>query len=448
MKRSQFRCLYAAAFLGLSPYSNSSTNIPQHLLETAKTQISINDKITYLKQLIQAFPSDELAKIARDHLVSLLAGSNRYEEALLEYRQYAPAPDTSAPIDFTLLECLLKTGRYNEVLQNTAVALNPVRDFLRDKRLLELRVQALLATGQYGNARENVENWLSLYAADGIEGSRFEGDVRSIQYLHRHLKTLERLNGQTGKALFTASVPDSHQQWSHQRNIPIYFVKLIPAHPAGQMYEPVLPGRHEIDSFFEDKVSEMNRGFDYLSGGEFSLSFGGLRTLYVREGDMDPTASGGHLLTSRVYAHSIPELYRLSGEAFVILVDYREQSTGEASYMGDGIIFLSASKFQPMTLMHEILHGMGATHQDWNYLQTQGYQFDSEDRGLMTFEKGEILDLGLETKNRATLGWPQVSVIRFGGADLAAVPRNTPINAEQPPKLTPVTVADGFIQRI
>ena len=30
----------------------------------------------------------------------------------------------------------------------------------------------------------------------------------------------------------------------------------------------------------------------------------------------------------------------------------------------------------------------------------------------MTFERGEILDLGLEEKNRALLGWPQVGVVR------------------------------------
>ena len=63
-------------------------------------------------------------------------------------------------------------------------------------------------------------------------------------------------------------------------------------------------------------------------------------------------------------------------------------------------------------MMHEILHGLGATHQDWNSLEAQGYKFDPEDRGLMTFEHGELLYLGLEEKNRALLGWPHVGVIR------------------------------------
>jgi hypothetical protein len=62
--------------------------------------------------------------------------------------------------------------------------------------------------------------------------------------------------------------------------------------------------------------------------------------------------------------------------------------------------------------MHEILHGLGATHQDWNALEAQGYKFDPEDRGLMTFERGELVYLGLEEKNRALLGWPRVAVVR------------------------------------
>jgi len=46
--------------------------------------------------------------------------------------------------------------------------------------------------------------------------------------------------------------------------------------------------------------------------------------------------------------HTIPELYRLAGEAFVILVDYRAQARMRRPYMGDGIIHLSASKFQTL----------------------------------------------------------------------------------------------------
>ena len=128
---------------------------------------------------------------------------------------------------------------------------------------------------------------------------------------------------------------------------------------------------------------------------------------------MDPISLGGHLLTSRVYVHTIPELYRLAGKAFVVLVDYRAQADDEAAYMGDGIIHISAGKLKTLVLMHEILHGLGATHQDWGILQAQGYQFDPEDRGLMTFERGEILNLGMEEKNRATLGWPHVAVLHF-----------------------------------
>ena len=60
-----------------------------------------------------------------------------------------------------------------------------------------------------------------------------------------------------------------------------------------------------------------------------------------------------------------------------------------------------------------ILHGLGATHQEWDVLVRQGYIFDPVDRGLMTFDKGELRDLGLEEKNRVLLDWPQVPVIRL-----------------------------------
>lgn len=178
------------------------------------------------------------------------------------------------------------------------------------------------------------------------------------------------------------------------------------------MPSPLLAGRHDSDRYFEAKVDELNRGFEYLSGGEFSLSYQGVDTLYISEGEMDPESSGGHILTSRVYAHTLPQLYKLAGQAFVVLIDYRYSAEDEAAYMGDGIIHVSASKLQSLVLMHEILHGLGATHQDWNALQAQGFKFDPEDRGLMTFQQGEIVDLGLEEKNRALLGWPQVGVVR------------------------------------
>jgi len=407
---------------------------PQQFLQEAKEQQAISDKVSLLRRLIQAFPLDANAVVARENLVSLLAGSNRYEEALQEYQEKHPKTGAGNAIDFQLIEYLLKTGRYGDVLRATSAASGPIRDFTRDEKLLELRVQALLARGQYGVARECVDRWLADYAGDDIPGSRFEGDIRGIQFLRRHLMFLERTIGPKGKAIFTASVPDSLQHWSHRREVPLYIYKLVPAHPAGQLYEPMLPGRHEADDYFENLVDQMNRGFDYLSGGEFSLSFKGVDTLYVKEGDMDPTSTGGNILTSRVYVHTIPELYRLSGDAFVMLVDYRAQSEGEAAYMGDGLIHISASKLQILVMMHEVLHGLGATHQEWNYLQGQGYRFDPDDRGLMTFEKGELTYLGLEEKNRAVLGWPHVAVVRLSD--------DTPLAAE-PAADTPDVVASS-----
>ncbi len=165
----------------------------------------------------------------------------------------------------------------------------------------------------------------------------------------------------------------------------------------------------------KNRSTRLTIGFDYLSGGRFSLNYKGVQTLYVRAGDLDPAASGGSLLTSRVYVHTIPQLYRLAGQSFVVLVDYRESAQDEAAYMGDGILHISANKLQTLVLMHEILHGLGATHQDWNYLERQGYRFDPQDRGLMTFENGELKYFGLEAKNRAILDWPEVAVVRLSG---------------------------------
>jgi hypothetical protein len=418
---SRFSCLWLAAFMTVTPYT------PSQFLQKAKLETDISSKIILLRRLIESFPLDGLARTARENLIALLAGSNRYEEALQEYRKDHPQTGSGDAIDFTLIDYLLKTGRYNDVLRATSAASGPIRDFLRDEKLMELRVQAMLAKGRYQLARECVEDWLAKYEGDGIEGSRFEGDVRAIDYLRHHLLYLERTEGAKGKAIFTASVPDSLQHWSHRQDVPIVFFKLIPAHPPGQLYEPVLPGRHETDPYFEGLVDEMNRGFGYLSNGAFSLKFAGLHTLYVKQGDMDPSSTGGNLVTSRVYIHTIPELYKLAGEAFVMLVDYRDQSEGEAAYMGDGLIHISASKLKNLVMMHEILHGLGATHKDWNYLEGQGYRFDSDDRGLMTFERGELKDLGLEEKNRAVLGWPQVSVVRLNNeAPTVSTPSKEP----------------------
>jgi hypothetical protein len=407
MKRPpKFTCLFAASFMTITPYT------PQEFLHLAKEQISVSEKISILKRLSDSFPLDSSSKVARENLINLLMNANRYEEALMIYQKDHPETGAGRAVNFKLLEMLLRTGRYGDVLRDTAAASGPVRDFIRDMKLLELRVQALLAKGQFQVARQCVDRWLEDYSKDSVPGGRFEVDVRSIQFLRRHLVALERMNGPVGKSIFTASVPDSLQHWSQQQNVPIVFFKLIPVHPAGQLHEPLLPGQHEGSSYFEDRVSDMNRGFNYISGGQFSLKFSGVHTLYVQEGDLDPESSGGHLLTSRVYIHTIPQLYKLAGDAFVVLVDYRSESDGEAAYMGDGLIHLSASKLQTLVVMHEVLHGLGATHQEWNTFEAQGYKFDPEDRGLMTFERGEIVYLGLEEKNRALLGWPRVAVVR------------------------------------
>lgn len=434
MRIARFQCLVVAAFLTLPPPSSTST------LELARKQPAVGDKIATLKRLLDTSPQDPSASRARENLITLLMGSNRFEEALQLYRRSSaettePTPAQSAgagdAIDFKLLDLYLKTGQYTNVLRSTVAAAGPVRDFLRDLKLLEIRVQALLARGLYGLARQSVEEWISTYQSEGPEGSRFERDVTSMQHLRRHLMTLERLQGPRGKGLFTAAVPDSLQHWSRRPDVPIYFFKLVPAHPAGQPPQQLLPGRHEGDIFFQEIVDSLNRGFRYLSSNLFSVNYQGVYTLYVKDGDIDPEITGGHVLTSRVYVHTIPELYKLAGNAFVILVDYRRGAEDEAAYMGDGLIHLSASKLGTMVIMHEILHGLGATHRDWSYLESQGYRFDPEDRGLMTFERGELKDLGLEEKNRALLGWPQVSVVRMGAHDVAeaGTPKGPAISA-------------------
>ena len=158
----------------------------------------------------------------------------------------------------------------------------------------------------------------------------------------------------------------------------------------------------------------INRGLEHISGGQFSVRLQSVDTLYVNEGDLDPASVGGDPLIGRVYVHTIPPLYKLAGKAFVILIDYRERALDESAYMGDGIIHISATKFaRSLTVMHEILHGLGATHQEWIDLEAKGYRFDSEDRGLMTFVRGDIIYLGLEEKNRALLGWPETSIVKF-----------------------------------
>jgi hypothetical protein len=411
MRTPKFTCLYAAAFFTITPQS------AEHFLHSAKNQLALNDKIHMLRKVVDQAPLAQTT--AREHLVSLLTASNRYDEALAAYRVTHPSVDFGASVDFKLLDLLLKTGHYEEILRATARPFGQPSRLSHDFQILEIRVQALLAQGQYRTARQCVDQWLDRYTKEGLDGTRFATNVDNIRFLRRHLRTLERFEGPIGKALYTASVPDSLQHWSQRRDLPVYFFKLVPAHSAGQPPTATLPGRHAGDDFFRRQVDELNRGFEYLSGGSFSLQFRGLNTLYVKQGDMDPAISGGHVLTSRVYVHTLPQLYRLAGEAYVVLVDYRAEAEDEAAYMGDGLIHLSANKFQTLILMHEVLHGLGATHQDWSSLEKKGYQFDAQDRGLMTFERGQISTLGLEEKNRAVLGWPQVSSVRLRASEVA-----------------------------
>src|SRR5690242_12869290 len=127
MRTPMFRCIYAAAFLTITPYT------PTHFLEMAKQQVAVADKIAILRRLVKSFPLDATAETAREQLVSLLAGSNRFEEALSEYQEKHPIPGAGDAIDFTLIDYLLRTGRYAEVLRATAAASGPTRNFQRDQ---------------------------------------------------------------------------------------------------------------------------------------------------------------------------------------------------------------------------------------------------------------------------------------------------------------------------
>ncbi len=59
------------------------------------------------------------AQIAREQLVNLLISTNRYEEALIEYKRNHLGTQDGQSVDFKLLELLLRTGRYNDVLEAT-----------------------------------------------------------------------------------------------------------------------------------------------------------------------------------------------------------------------------------------------------------------------------------------------------------------------------------------
>ncbi len=82
--------------------------------------------------------------------------------------------------------------------------------------------------------------------------------MQSVIYLRRHLRTLERLDGMVGKPLFTASVSDSLNHWSRQRDIPIAFFKLIPARSGGERPEALQAGRYDADGYFQKQVDAIN----------------------------------------------------------------------------------------------------------------------------------------------------------------------------------------------
>jgi tetratricopeptide (TPR) repeat protein len=411
---------YRACFLAVLL---TSVTTPELCLTGAKQTLLVAEKISSLRRCLREFPQDPLSNVARDNLISLLSASNRFEEALQEYRRSIALRQPSAEPDLKLLELLLKSGEHTELLRLTAHAPNNGKDFLFDQKLFELRVQAFLTQGRYRDARQCLDQWLGMHSKEGLKSSRFATEVRNLQQLRRYLITLEKAEGATGKALFTASVPDSLKRWSRRREVPVLFFKLVPTDAPHQTSQMEMLKSHTDDAF-RRQINEANRGFSYISGNTFSVQFKESHTLYVKENDLDAPGSSSNLLASRVYVHTIPQLYRWAGRAFVILVDYRTQWEGEAAYMGDGIIHIAADKVRPMTLMHEILHGLGATHQEWNSLIHQGYRFDPEDRGLMTFSKGELRDLGLEEKNRILLDWPKVPTLRLPteATDLSKLP--------------------------
>src|SRR5262245_33355604 len=125
---SKFTCVMAASFMTVTPYT------PQQFLTLAKERVSVSEKISILKRLSDAFPLDASAKTAHAQLIDLLLSTNRYEEALQEYRQDHPESAT----DFKFLDMLLRTGRYKDVLRATgSFGSIPQPDLRRDLTLLE-----------------------------------------------------------------------------------------------------------------------------------------------------------------------------------------------------------------------------------------------------------------------------------------------------------------------
>jgi hypothetical protein len=391
----------------------TTASSPELCLNGAKGETTLSEKISDLRRCLRDYPQDPLSRTARGQLITLLVASNHYEEALQEYRRQSDLRKPSGEPDLQFFELLLKTGSYAEVLRQTAKAPSNGQDFIRDERLFEFRVQAFLAQGHYRDARQSLDQWLGMHERDGLAVSRFSEDVQNLQQTRRSLLALENVQGAQGKALFTASVPDSLTHWSRRQAVPIVFVQLVPADAANQSPTAKVLNSDQSEATFRKLVTDMNRGFNYLSGGTFSLKFAGLESLYGKTDDLSLSGSHSSLLASRVYAHTIPPLYRMAGKGYVVLVDYRSRSDEEAAYMGDGLIHLAANKLNTMTLIHEVLHGLGATHQEWQELTSRGYAFDPDDRGLMTFDKGELRDLGLEEKNRVLLDWPRVAVLHL-----------------------------------
>jgi hypothetical protein len=402
---------WSLSLLAVVLFTSATPFTPSSYLTMAREQTVLGDKVSLLRNCLKNFPSSPQAREARTQLITLLIATNQYEAALQEYRKEMELRKPGQDIDLKFLELLLKTGRSREVLRRTVRA-SVGHDPIYDRQVFEYRVQAFLAQGQYREARQNVDQWLGMHGRDP-RGGRIDGDIENLQQVRRYLFALENAQGPLGKSLFTASIPDSLTRWSRQPHVPIVFFKLIPAEASDKSPEIQMIEKRLDESALRSMVNEMNRGFHYLSGGSFSLEFGGVETLYGKSDDPDPFGAHASVLTTRVYIHTIAPLYRLAGKAYVVLLDGRGPADEGTAYMGDGLIRIAGQKLNAMTLMHEVLHGLGATHQDWAALARLGYQFDGSDKGLMTFDQGELLDLGLEEKNRILLDWPRVTALHL-----------------------------------
>ncbi|MFA5975128.1 MAG: hypothetical protein WC859_03070 [Elusimicrobiota bacterium] len=270
-------------------HSMAQRETPEHLLALAKQQTSVSGKINLLRDWLQFFPEDPKSTLVREHLIVLLKESHRPEDALQIYRGKT-ARHSGGGVDLGLMDCLLKTGRFGEVLRNTSLSSFHSYDFSRRVELLEYRIQAFLAQGEYGTARREVEKWLREYSADAVQCDNFEKDVQSIQLLAHNLRNLERDHGPKGNPFFISFVPDSMKRWSSKRDIPIVFFRLIPHYKdAGDIGKSALRVKYERPDVFGAMVTDMNQGFRDLSGGLFSLSFQGLNSLYlpIQPGDRD-----------------------------------------------------------------------------------------------------------------------------------------------------------------